>query len=437
MDASDRLDYQNTDTVTFQTLKKNLRKRTNQSHSSRYAELKDTKDKNVFGNAQFINESMRPILLGSLGSAVTLGASYFIPKEYLIAGILIGAVSYGIFKCIKRTSDKKTKPQIERVINSSSNNNATNTPENKKSEKKLHPYTTSTIKACATGIDSAETALAPIAVPTAEEAVNKFAQFPTELANQTVVDPGVSATVSAGTMGLKLSITSTIEKIEEASAKLSKKTTPKKDLEETKRALQKKNIFEAPYVLGGSLKITPDEWAVSVVCNNRSKNPMHVFLTIHGMDQEGGSEAYRVHLLLDEQSTPSRTISSGSLKKAKIELENYTDLWLENPATVEKYYNQCVHSTTQITAEKGKELLQLIKSEQEDDLHYSLIDGDIKNVSVTISTLKETKNCKSWAVYVLEKCGIDLVKNNFFLPITLERLIVYHPNFLVSDHKNK
>jgi len=189
-------------------------------------------------------------------------------------------------------------------------------------------------------------------------------------------------------------------------------------------------VTSTPHVLGDtSQEVTAQTWAVSAVRKQDSKNPLHLFLCVQGVENHRNI-LKRVHLVIDNSSSGARTIS-GTVKKAKIIIDDYSDAFNSIPEEVDTYYKNCVHKTAWVTAEKANEILDIAKRDQQEELYYSLLDSDIKQFSIQIGASDQTRNCASYAEFLLDRAGIKLITSGWL------GVFVVHPKVLVPDQPKK
>jgi hypothetical protein len=190
------------------------------------------------------------------------------------------------------------------------------------------------------------------------------------------------------------------------------------------------NTFKCPHILGDDSDfINPETWAVSAVRKQDSKNPLHVFLVIQGMNESGQNLLYKAHLTINDNSGSGHQSTSLQNKKAKIILDSYSEALEKEPTKIDAYFKNCVHRTAWITAKKGLELLKIIKEDiKNDNIYYTLVDNKVKNMSVNIGISSNSKNCASWAEWVLERADIKLIHSGW-----LGVIIAVHSKILLPD----
>jgi len=188
-------------------------------------------------------------------------------------------------------------------------------------------------------------------------------------------------------------------------------------------------IGSTPHLLGDDTNVVTSElWAISAVRKQDSKNPLHVFLSIQGKNEWNQDLLYRAHLVIDTDSGGIKTIS-GEQKKAKVMVDDYSEALKTTPEAVDAYFKNCVHRTTWVTAAKGKEILQIANDDQKNEIYYSLIDSDIKKLSIQVGASRQTQNCASWAESVLSRAKVELISSGWL------GVFLVHPKVLVPDDK--
>jgi hypothetical protein len=188
--------------------------------------------------------------------------------------------------------------------------------------------------------------------------------------------------------------------------------------------------FQTPHILGFTTKdhefVTPDVWAVSVVRKRGGKNPNHIFLIIQGINKIGRDLLYRAHLTVEDDSF----IGCFKPQPAIIKLDDYSDTFVRAPDKIEGFFSDCIHRTAWITTELGEKILKRVEDDQKEEISYSLVENDLKQISVNIGISKQTMNCASWAESVLEREEIELFNKSDI------SIILKLPSVLIPDEKS-
>lgn len=119
-----------------------------------------------------------------------------------------------------------------------------------------------------------------------------------------------------------------------------------------------------------------------------------------------------------------KTVDSPSSKeiKATIMFADCTKDLIENPHTVAESFNNCLQKTTWMTTKQGNELLNLIKQEQaRTDIRY-LFDKTLTPYPVCIVSPDQKIPCANWVTYMTDKAKIDFPTDDWCSTETIAKL---------------
>lgn len=151
-------------------------------------------------------------------------------------------------------------------------------------------------------------------------------------------------------------------------------------------------------IIGGTFDVTEKYWTVSLMRDNNSKNPMHTFLIIEGIQQS--RHVLKLADLVVDDSKPVTAIAMSG--KAAIRLKDL------NIKAVKARTEGYVQQTWQITSDQGQQLLTDVANDIGKDITYNNF-GNSKAYSGLFG-MQATDNCLTWAEGKLKGIGLEVNK---------------------------
>lgn len=167
---------------------------------------------------------------------------------------------------------------------------------------------------------------------------------------------------------------------------------------------------------GENLKITPTDWAVSVVTGGKVKHRLNDFLVVQGVDEKGENVLWRGYLLNEDKGN---FLSAKVI--AQVRCEDLSKVFTEDATKLNYFYEEAPHHlTTKITAEIGNKIVKQIKEDEEKKHEVTIVEDSLsKKFSISISDSDETEQHSCWADWVLKRVNVPDREKGGFEPIKI------------------